>query len=150
MTAAITTLLLFQMQMPMPTNQSSAAEERRILLEMYTRQVQQEKANGKTFRQQQAERQAMLQDYFFSLKFNKFVTSLRNFIAHYNDGKVDMKEVKAVQKAWRDLERTEGWFRTQSTNANASHAPAEVSAAPVAEQAACAAGSTSLAIPGGQ
>lgn len=151
MTAAITTLLLFQMQMPIP--QTNSSEERRVLLELYTRQVQEQKLRGKSFQQEQAARDAVLQNYFFSVKFNKFVSSLRNFIAHYNEGKVNMKEVKAVQKAWRDLERTEGWFQREQAkiaSENEGQKPKSIAMSDASEQASCTAAQAPLAAVGGQ
>jgi hypothetical protein len=49
----------------------------------------------------------------FARRFNNLLTALHSFSNTYNAGHViDVKKVRAVRKAWLDLEKTE-WFRSE-------------------------------------
>jgi hypothetical protein len=56
-------------------------------------------------------KQVEYEEHEFANRFNKLMEALRQFSATYNSGHtINVKEVKAVRKAWRELERSE-WFR---------------------------------------
>ena len=47
----------------------------------------------------------------FTQRFNKLVFALQSFSETYNSGHViDVKRVKAIKKAWRELEKSD-WFK---------------------------------------
>jgi hypothetical protein len=46
----------------------------------------------------------------FSLRLNGLSRALAAFVETYKSGRVDVKEVKALQKAMRELEKSE-WFK---------------------------------------
>jgi hypothetical protein len=60
--------------------------------------------------QREQAREAAIRDYFFAQKFNKLVDKLKVFTNSYNSGKVDAKAVAELKKAWRSLEKDDGWF----------------------------------------
>ena len=91
-------------------SQTMAYDEQRFLVDAYFRQLQYQKENGKLIQQKQKEADAEIRDYFFRERFNKFVIALREFAQGYQDGKVNIKKAEAVRKAWRKLEKTDGWF----------------------------------------
>ena len=54
------------------------------------------------------------QEQDFARQFNGLIFALRDFSATYNSGQViDVKKVKAVRKAWLELEKS-GWFRAEN------------------------------------
>ncbi len=55
--------------------------------------------------------EAAFQEQQFLDKFNKLVRALTDFSKAYNgEGTIDAKKVRAVKKAWRDLEKSDPWF----------------------------------------
>jgi hypothetical protein len=52
-----------------------------------------------------------LQKLRFVTSFNQLVVSLKSFAESYNAGQLDVRKVKAVKKAWRELESSEAWFK---------------------------------------
>jgi hypothetical protein len=55
------------------------------------------------------------QEQDFVRQFNGLMVALREFSATYNSGQViDVKKVKAVRKAWVELEKS-GWFRAENS-----------------------------------
>lgn len=61
---------------------------------------------------QKQKREATYEEQQFINKFNHLVGVLEDFAKKYNEGRtVDLKKVKAVKKAWRDLEKSDMWFR---------------------------------------
>jgi hypothetical protein len=59
------------------------------------------------------EQQAYAEEKNFTSRLNSLVSALRDFFTTYNAGHViDVKKVKAVRKAWVDLEKS-GWFRAE-------------------------------------
>ena len=54
--------------------------------------------------------QAAIEERDFILRLNGLSKALTDFVESYKGGRVDVKEVKALQKAMRDLEKSE-WFR---------------------------------------
>lgn len=52
------------------------------------------------------------QEKLFVAKFNRFLRLLGDFADHYNSRHaIDIKQLKAVKKAWQDLEKTDSRFR---------------------------------------
>jgi len=60
---------------------------------------------------QAATREAKYEEQQFVNKFNNLLSTLREFAEQYNHHVVDVKKLKAMKKAWRDLEKTDAWFR---------------------------------------
>ena len=60
---------------------------------------------------QAAKREAAYEEQQFVNKFNNLLNNLRDFVNQYNHHVIDLKKVKAVKKAWSDLEKTDGWLR---------------------------------------
>lgn len=60
---------------------------------------------------QTATREAKYEEQQFVNKFNNLLNTIREFTDQYNHHVVDLKKLKAMKKAWRDLERTDAWFR---------------------------------------
>jgi hypothetical protein len=56
---------------------------------------------------------AAYQEQQFAGSMNRFVDKLRDFVPQYNkDRGMNVKKIKALKKAWRDVEQTEPWLRT--------------------------------------
>jgi hypothetical protein len=56
-------------------------------------------------------RQVEDEEHEFINRFNKLTEALRDFSETYNSGHIiNVKKVKAVRKAWHELERSE-WFK---------------------------------------
>jgi hypothetical protein len=101
-------------------------DQQRWANDLMMRQLERERKEGQLLREQQRLRKAAIEEFFFAEKFNKLVTTLQEFVTHFNSGSVDARKVKAVQKAWRELEKTDGWFkRTQSNEKEAEQARQE-------------------------
>ncbi|HKX00471.1 MAG TPA: hypothetical protein VJN43_22220 [Bryobacteraceae bacterium] len=50
----------------------------------------------------------------FAYSFNRLLDTLRSFATAYNaDHTVDVKKVRAIKKAWRDLESSDPWFKLE-------------------------------------
>lgn len=66
-------------------------------------------------RAKQAEqREAAFRERQFVGKYNNLIKSLLDFADHYNsEHTMDLKRIKQVKKAWRDLEKTDTWFRIE-------------------------------------
>lgn len=64
-----------------------------------------------------AERQKSdYQEQEFIGRFNRLVETLVDFAEQYNTGRtIDAKKVKALKKAWRDLEKNDPWFKKAAT-----------------------------------
>lgn len=71
-------------------------------------------ADRKLAEQRKEQYETSVREYFFTQKMNHLIEALRTFVDSYNSGKTDVKEVRDVQKAWRDLERTDGLFKIDS------------------------------------
>ena len=56
-------------------------------------------------------REAVYEEQQFVSKFNHLLNTLREFTDQYNRHVLDVKKIKALKKAWRDLEKTDAWFR---------------------------------------
>ena len=60
--------------------------------------------------------ESLYQEHQFAQRFNKLVLALQGFSETYNSGHViDVKRVKAVKKAWHDLEKSD-WFKPDNTD----------------------------------
>jgi hypothetical protein len=60
------------------------------------------------------EREGKEEEQEFTRRFNTLVGALHDFSTTYNAGHlIDVKKVRAVRKAWLDLEKT-GWFRPET------------------------------------
>ena len=56
-------------------------------------------------------REAEYEEYEFAKRFNALMTALSDFASSYNaDHTMNVKKVKAIERAWRKLEKSE-WFR---------------------------------------
>jgi hypothetical protein len=56
-------------------------------------------------------READYEEHEFAKRFNALISALSDFASSYNaDHTMNVKKVKAVEKAWRKLEKSE-WFR---------------------------------------
>jgi hypothetical protein len=61
---------------------------------------------------EEVKRAAAIEEHQFVSRFNHLIRVLIEFSDHYNkDHSVNIKKVKAVKKAWHDLEKTDSWFR---------------------------------------
>ena len=60
---------------------------------------------------QAATREAAYEVQEFAKKFNDLLDRLREFAEQYNHHVIDAKKVKALKKAWRELEKTDAWFK---------------------------------------
>jgi hypothetical protein len=50
----------------------------------------------------------------FANRFNQLMKSLREFADTYNsEHSMDVRKIKQIKKAWRDLEKNEPWFKPQ-------------------------------------
>ena len=58
-----------------------------------------------------AAQEAAYEQQQFAKKFNDLLDRLREFAEQYNHHVVDIKKVKALKKAWRELEKTDAWLR---------------------------------------
>jgi len=57
---------------------------------------------------------AAFQERDFEQKFNRLIHSLVDFGTNYNNGHiVDVKKIKAVREAWKELEKTD-WFKSRN------------------------------------
>jgi len=57
-------------------------------------------------------RWAAYQEQRFTRSMNRFVATLHDFVQQYNaDHSVNLKKIKALKKAWRDVEEAEPWLR---------------------------------------
>ena len=60
--------------------------------------------------------ESLYEEHQFAQRFNKLVLALQRFSETYNSGHViDVKRVKAVKKAWHDLEKSD-WFKPDNTD----------------------------------
>ena len=60
--------------------------------------------------------ESLYEEHQFAQRFNKLVFALQNFSETYNSGHViDVKRVKAIKKAWHELEKSD-WFRSDNAD----------------------------------
>ena len=58
-----------------------------------------------------AKKAAECQERRFTTSFNHLKKALDEFADAYNEGKLDLKKIEEIKKAWRDLESSEARFR---------------------------------------
>ena len=59
---------------------------------------------------------SLYEEHQFAQRFDKLVFALQRFSETYNSGRViDVKRVKAIKKAWHELEKSD-WFKPDSTD----------------------------------
>lgn len=112
MQALVLSLLLLQTKIT--NNPQTWAEQQRLLWEIQQRTMA-EQPHPRVAAEVEAKRQAALESYFFAQKFNRLVNQLKEFADDYNTGAVDAKKVKAIKKAWEDLQKADGWFKALET-----------------------------------
>jgi hypothetical protein len=84
--------------------------QQEFVLQLQLREMQERNQHYEIKQQRQDAREAAIRDYFFAQKFNKLINKLKEFTNHYNEGTVDAKTVAELKKAWRSLEKDDGWF----------------------------------------
>jgi hypothetical protein len=62
-----------------------------------------------------AQRGAKYQQFRFTTSFNHLKKALDDFADAYNQGKLDLKKIEEIKKAWRDLEDSEALFRLKKS-----------------------------------
>lgn len=63
-------------------------------------------------RKEAERRNAIYAEQQFVGRFNRLLQVLQDFASHYNaNHAIDLKRIKAVKRAWRDLENSEAWFK---------------------------------------
>ena len=62
--------------------------------------------------QERKRREAAIDERQFIDRFNRFVRTIADFSTHYNTNHtVDLKGIKELKKAWRNLEKSNAWFK---------------------------------------
>jgi hypothetical protein len=75
---------------------------------------QMEQRTGEVRARQAEQREAAFRERQFVDKYNNLIKSLLDFADHYNsEHTLNLKRIKQVKKAWRDLEKTDTWFRIE-------------------------------------
>jgi hypothetical protein len=85
--------------------------QREMLLQLQLRRMQDHPHYAQIKKHREEVREAAIREYFFAQKFNKLINKLKKFTTDYNAGKVDARTVSELKKAWRNLEKDDGWFR---------------------------------------
>jgi hypothetical protein len=86
----------------------------RIVQQMFIRRMEEQKYRPPLSVQEEwAAKEAVVQERVFIGRFNNLLKKLRVFIDGYNSGKVDVKTVHELQKAWNQMQK-EGWFKNAS------------------------------------
>ena len=62
-----------------------------------------------------AKRAALSQQFRFTTSFNHLKKALDEFADAYNEGKLDVKKIEEIKKAWHDLEDSEARFRLKKS-----------------------------------
>jgi hypothetical protein len=65
--------------------------------------------------EQSAQKAALYQQFRFTTSFNHLKKALDEFADAYNQGKLDLKKIEEIKKAWRDLENSEALFRRKKS-----------------------------------
>jgi hypothetical protein len=106
--------LLSFVQFSNPASQRQAADYER---ETMMRQMEEHKYESIGAQAQQQD--AAFEEHQFVSRFNRLIRALVEFSEHYNkDHSVNLKKIKAVKKAWRDLEKTDSWFKLDEHDAS--------------------------------
>ena len=62
--------------------------------------------------QEKKQQEAAAEEEQFIERFNRFVRTIADFSSHYNTSHtIDLKKIKALKKAWRNLEKSNAWFK---------------------------------------
>lgn len=65
-----------------------------------------------TYSDEAAKRSAALEQRRFEQNFNRLTETLVDFAEQYNHSHaIDVKKVRAMKKAWHELEKSEPWFK---------------------------------------
>jgi hypothetical protein len=65
-----------------------------------------------TFPDEAARRSTALEQRRFEESFNRLTESIVEFAEQYNHHRtIDVKKVRAMKKAWHELEKSEPWFK---------------------------------------
>ena len=100
-------LLFFQAQGSMPSPAFENLEREQMM-----RRV--EPMSSSTPSKEADRRAIAYEEQQFVNKFNNLMKRLLDFAGQYNAGHtVDAKRIKEVKKAWRDLEKTDAWFKPE-------------------------------------
>lgn len=62
-----------------------------------------------------AKKAAACQERRFTASFNHLKNALDDFADAYNQGRLDVKKIEEIKKAWRDLENSEARFRLEQS-----------------------------------
>jgi len=62
-----------------------------------------------------AKKAAECHELRFTTSFNHLKEALDDFAEAYNQGKLDLKKIEEIKKAWRDLENSEARFRLEKS-----------------------------------
>jgi hypothetical protein len=62
-----------------------------------------------------AKKAAECRERRFTTSFNHLKEALNDFAEAYNQGKLDVKKIEEIKKAWRDLENSEVRFRLEKS-----------------------------------
>jgi hypothetical protein len=107
---AVLISVLLQVNNPPPVPGMQDQESRFVREMMLRRMEEQRQHPQKSIEQQWVEKEAAVQQTLFVNRFNNLLKKLRTFIDGYNAGKVDVKAVEDVQKAWNQVQK-DGWFK---------------------------------------
>lgn len=77
--------------------------------------LQQALNSSRLFDDQSARRAALYEQLRFTTSFNHLKKALDEFADAYNQGKLDLKKIEEIKKAWRDLEDSESLFRLKKS-----------------------------------
>jgi len=66
---------------------------------------------SRAFESESARKDAECQQLRFTASFNHLKKALDEFADAYNQGRLDLKKIEVIKKAWRDLESSEARFR---------------------------------------
>ncbi len=96
-----------------PAGDPDAVPMSRLEQELALRQL----GGPNTVSSKEAERRAAaFQELQLIEKFNKLAAALTDFGREYNHkGIIDARKIKAIKKAWHELEKTDPWFADKDT-----------------------------------
>ena len=101
---------LFLLFFPQISNSASQPDAPDYDREMMFRHLEEQKCES--FGEHAQRQAAAFEEQQFVSRFNHLIRTLVEFSEHYNkDHSVNIKKIKAVKKAWHDLEKTDSWFK---------------------------------------
>ena len=95
--------------------QGAVSTQDRLERDVFDWQVRQ---SGQTTADRVEKREALYEEQQFVSKFNHLLDTLQEFANEYNQHKLDLKKIKALKKAWHDLEKTDGWMKLDEARAH--------------------------------